>query len=747
MPFSNSLLRLAGTFLLAATFLTTATAAELRFAKDPIPGQYIVVLKDEAASLAHEPAAQRGPGSQRGNAASMRPEVPQVAQQMSRAYRAEVRQTFGHVLRGFVVRANEQAIARILEDDRVAFVEEDGIVTLSQTTQPNATWGLDRVDQRDLPLDGTYTYDTTASNVHTYIIDTGVRASHNDFGGRVTSGFSSINDGRGSDDCNGHGTHVAGTVAGATWGVAKGAVIHPVRVLNCQGSGTNSGVIAGMDWVAANASFPAVANMSLGGGASTATDNAVTNMRNAGVTVVVAAGNENQDACNVSPARSGNAITVGSTTSNDSRSSFSNWGSCVDIFAPGSDITAAWHTSNTATNTISGTSMAAPHVAGIAALYLAENTAASPAQVENAIYDNATQGRLSGIGSGSPNLLAYSRFGDGGGDDGGGDDGSGELENGEAVTNLSGNQGSETFFSIEVPAGAENLEISISGGTGDADLYVRHGAEPTQSTYDCRPYLNGNNETCTESEPQAGTWHIMIHGWQAYSGVTLIASYDEPAGGGPGEGELQNGVALTGLSAPTGSETHYFIEVPAGASNLEISTSGGSGDVDLYVRYGAEPTQSNYDCRPYRWGNEETCTFDDPAAGTWYVMLHAYEGYSNLTLEASFEESGGGDGAPCSNCDLYTGSLSGTGNAQVQPNGTYYQAGAGTHNAWLEGPSNADFDLELYRWNGSSWTRVASATTPDSSEHISYQGTAGFYYWRVLSYSGSGSYELWLDTP
>jgi serine protease len=741
---SNSLLRFAGAFLLAATFLTTATAADLRFAKEPIPGQYIVVLKEEAAVLAHERATQREQRNQRGNGADNRPDVAQVAQQMSRAYRAEVNRTFEHVLRGFVVKADENAIARILEDDRVAFVEEDSVVTLKQTTQPNATWGLDRVDQRDLPLDGTYTYDTTASNVYTYIIDTGVRPTHNDFGGRVTSGYTSINDGRGSNDCNGHGTHVAGTVAGATWGVAKAARIVPVRVLNCQGSGTNSGVIAGMDWVAANHTKPAVANMSLGGGASTATDNAVTNMRNAGVTVVVAAGNENQDACNVSPARSPNAITVGSTTSNDSRSNFSNWGSCVDIFAPGSSITAPWHTSNSATNTISGTSMAAPHVAGIAALYLADNPTASPAQVENAIENNATEGRLSGIGSGSPNLLAYSRFD--GDDNGGGDGDGGELDNGEPVTGLSGSQGSETFFTIEVPEGAENLEISISGGTGDADLYVRYGAAPTQSTWDCRPYLNGNNETCTESEPAAGTWHIMIHGWQAYSGVTLVASYDEPTGGGPGEGELQNGVPLTGLSAPTGSETHYYIEVPAGASNLVISTSGGSGDVDLYVRYGAEPTQSNWDCRPYRWGNNETCTFDDPAAGTWYVMLHAYESYSNVTLEASFEESADG-GAPCSNCDHYTGSLSGTGQAQVQPNGTWYQAGAGTHNAWLEGPSNADFDLELYRWNGSSWTRVASATTPDSSEHISYQGSAGYYYWRVLSYSGSGSYDLWLDTP
>ena len=746
MSFCNNLLRFAGTFLLAATFLTTASAADFRYAKDPIPGQYIVVLKEEAAIMASEQ-----PGS-RGNGPDNRPEVAQLATQMARARQAEVVKSFDHVLRGFVMRGNERAVARMLEDDRVAYIEEDAYIQLSQTTQPNATWGLDRVDQRDLPLDGNYTYTTTASDVHTYIVDTGVRATHNDFGGRVTAGFTAIEDGRGSDDCNGHGTHVAGTVAGAEWGVAKAAVIHPVRVLDCNGGGTLSGVIDGMDWVAANASYPAVANMSLGGGASSALDDAVTNMRNSSVTVVVAAGNENQDACNVSPARSGDAITVGSTTSNDSRSNFSNWGTCVDLFAPGSDITAPWHTSNSATNTISGTSMAAPHVAGIAALYLADNPSASPTQVENAIYDNATVGRLSSINSGSPNLLAYSLFeGDGGDDDGddGGDGGSNELQNGVALTDLSGATGSETHYFIEIPADAENLEISTSGGSGDVDLYVRYGAEPTLSNYDCRPYRWGNEETCTFDEPASGTWYVMLHAYEAYSGVTLVASFDAPEPEpepepDPDGGELQNGVAVTDLSGATGSETHFFIEVPAGAENLEISTSGGSGDVDLYVRYGAEPTLSDYDCRPYQWGNDETCNFDDPAAGTWYVMLHAYEAFSGVTLIASFDES---DGAPCSDCEHYTGSLSGTGEWDAQPDGTYFYSGAGTHSGWLIGPTTADFDLELYRWNGSSWTRVASSTGPDSNEEIHYDGTTGYYYWRILSYSGSGSYDFWMKRP
>jgi serine protease len=702
----------------------TRHTAELRHANNPIRGQYIVVLKDDVASLSHEPR-------------SASPSVEAVASAMARSHGMRVERSFSHALRGFVVQADDRALVRLLMDERVAFIEEDGVVTLSQTTQPNATWGLDRIDQRDRPLNGTYTYDTTASNVYTYIVDTGVRPSHNDFGNRVLSGFSAINDGRGSDDCNGHGTHVAGTVAGSTWGVAKAARIVPVRVLNCQGSGTNSGVIAGMDWVAANHIKPAVANMSLGGGASTATDNAVTNMRNAGVTVVVAAGNENQNACNVSPARSASAITVASTTNTDARSNFSNWGSCVDIFAPGSSITSAWHTSNSATNTISGTSMAAPHVAGVAALFLAGNPNATPAQVENAVINNASTGKVSGL-NGSPNLLTYSRFNGGGGGDP--DPGTGELENGVAVTSLSGAQGSEIFFTIEVPTGAEDLVIQMSGGTGDADLYVRRGSPPTTSTYDCRPYLNGNNETCSFASPQAGTWHVMIRGFQAYSGVTLVGSFDEPST----SNELVNGEAVTGLAGQTGSEIFFTMEVPDGATDLAFQISGGTGDADLYVRRGAPPTTSTYDCRPFLNGNNETCNFSSPQAGTWHVMIRGYQAYSGVTLIGSFAEP---SSAPCSNCTQYSGSLTGAGNAQVQPDGTWYQAGAGIHRGWLEGPSNANFDLELYRWNGSSWQRVAQATTPNSSEHIEYNGTAGFYYWRVLSFSGSGSYDLWLNTP
>jgi len=284
----------------------------------------------------------------------------------------------------------------------------------ANVTQSPATWGLDRIDQRNLPLNNSYTYNFTGAGVHAYIIDTGIRVSHQQFAGRTGNGFTSINDGQGTNDCNGHGTHVSGTVGGTTYGVAKGVTLHPVRVLSCSGSGSNSGVIAGVDWVTNNHASPAVANMSLGGGISSALDTAVNNSINSGVTYAIAAGNSNANACNFSPARVANALTVGSTTNTDARSSFSNFGTCVDIFAPGSSITSSWNTSDTATNTISGTSMATPHVAGVAALYL-QQFGGSPAAVAAGLINAATTGVVGNPGSGSPNRLLHSLFGGGGG--------------------------------------------------------------------------------------------------------------------------------------------------------------------------------------------------------------------------------------------------------------------------------------------------------------------------------------------
>ncbi len=389
---------LAASVTLALASTAAVHANELIRSQNRIEGQYIVVFKPDTLA----------PPMGIAQVGAMRMATENAAVDLASRFSVNVDRVYHNALQGMVVRGDERTIARLMKDPRVAFVEEDGMMYLNPT-QSGATWGLDRSDQRSLPLNGTYIYDYTASNVRAYVIDSGVHASHTDFGGRVLAGATAINDGRGTGDCNGHGTHVAGTIAGATWGVAKAARIVPVRVFGCTGGSANSTIISGIDWVRTNAVKPAVANMSLGGGASSATDTATNNLINSGVTVVVAAGNDNANACNYSPARVANAVTVGSTASNDSRSSFSNFGTCVNIFAPGSSIRSAWYTSNTATNTISGTSMASPHVAGAAALYLGRFPTSSPATVRTWLYNNATTNVLTGIGTGSPNRLLYTR--------------------------------------------------------------------------------------------------------------------------------------------------------------------------------------------------------------------------------------------------------------------------------------------------------------------------------------------------
>ncbi len=356
-------------------------------ASDAFAGSYIVKLKST--------------GTMRAVA------VDSAVTRLSRAYGGKVTHRYHSALNGYAVTGlSEKQARKLAADDRVDYIEHDGVVSLADT-QDNAVWGLDRADQRDLPLNKQYTYANTAENVHVYVIDSGIRLSHQEFRGRVTSGLDTI-DGGPADDCHGHGTHVAGTVGGTTFGVAKKVKLVAVRVFDCQGKAVKGGLVAAVDWVTANAVKPAVANMSLGSVGSAATDDAVRRSIAAGITYVVSAGNNTGDACERSPARLPEAITVGATTKTDRRAvSFSNFGRCLDLFAPGAGITSASHLDDTGTTDKNGTSMAAPHVAGAAALLASRNPSWSPQRIRDAIVEAGTPNKVTDPGEGSPNVLLH----------------------------------------------------------------------------------------------------------------------------------------------------------------------------------------------------------------------------------------------------------------------------------------------------------------------------------------------------
>ncbi|GHX15596.1 alkaline serine exoprotease A precursor [Vibrio cholerae] len=487
-----------------------------------IKNQYIVVLKQPATIMSNDLQAFQQFTQRSVNA-------------LANKHALEIKNVFDSALSGFSAELTAEQLQALRADPNVDYIEQNQIITVNpiisasaNAAQDNVTWGIDRIDQRDLPLNRSYNYNYDGSGVTAYVIDTGIAFNHPEFGGRAKSGYDFIDNDNDASDCQGHGTHVAGTIGGAQYGVAKNVNLVGVRVLGCDGSGSTEAIARGIDWVAQNASGPSVANLSLGGGISQAMDQAVARLVQRGVTAVIAAGNDNKDACQVSPAREPSGITVGSTTNNDGRSNFSNWGNCVQIFAPGSDVTSASHKGGT--TTMSGTSMASPHVAGVAALYLQENKNLSPNQIKTLLSDRSTKGKVSDT-QGTPNKLLYSLT----------DNNTtpnpepnpqpepqpqpdSQLTNGKVVTGISGKQGELKKFYIDVPAG-RRLSIETNGGTGNLDLYVRLGIEPEPFAWDCASYRNGNNEVCSFSNTREGRHFITLYGTTEFNNVSLVARY------------------------------------------------------------------------------------------------------------------------------------------------------------------------------------------------------------------------------
>lgn len=540
-------------------------------------------------------------------------EVAPVVDTLLARYGGTLGFTYTTALRGFSVTLSSGAARALAHDPLVSAVQADQPVTIDGT-QAGAQYDLDRIDQRS-GLSGSYTYGATGAGVHAYDIDTGINAAHTDFGGRASIGYDSVGDGQNGVDCNGHGTHTAGSIGGAVHGVAKDVQIVAVRALDCQGSGSSSGIVAAIDWVASHAIHPAVANMSLGSslGTDSAIDAAVNGMINSGVSVAVAAGNGYgnglyaQNACSTSPADVPNALTVSATDSTDTKPIWANIGTCVDLFAPGVGVVSDWYTSSTATQTEDGTSMSTPHVAGAVALYLQTNPSATPAQVSSFIVGQATSGAVKSPGSGSPNKLLYI----------GGITAGGTPTNAAPVASFTTSVSGATVTATDTSTDSDGTIASRAWSFGDGSTGSGTPVSHTYSasgTYTVSLTVTDNGgATATTSAP-----------------VTVTV-----AGGGdpdPATPNLTSGVAKSDTTGGVGTFKYYKIAVTAGRT-VALTTTGPScgllscaADIDLYGRNGAKPTTSTYTCSAATGSSNESCTITNAPAGYVYVGVYVYSG-------------------------------------------------------------------------------------------------------------------------